>query len=266
MNEIQINQSPLITPETAINALGERYNWQISNLKLNAVLFFIQLYWQGRYQQKLIDVEFLNSKVGPVMQKYYQANKIFGDNYIQPLHAGCLDPLSPDQEKIFKSFAQFTQKHYINELIVILQTISREIDLSVNSERPLNLELIANSFDKELGKGETLEDYQKKLTQQVVENKNNPMAKILSRLIENNNAAQLEKDFQYSVWLSFSIFFLSGQLLSLTLPDYIFGIYGFALYMFAGVGLWRIGPVRVWTLRGYNHLLATYRLTTSRQS
>lgn len=72
----------------AAKRVCELGSWDVTNLKLQKILYLAQMVHLGRYEQRLIDETFEAWDYGPVSSKLYHRAKVFGSGPVGNLFHG----------------------------------------------------------------------------------------------------------------------------------------------------------------------------------
>ncbi|MDE2957169.1 MAG: DUF4065 domain-containing protein [Bacteroidota bacterium] len=71
---------------TAAHYLCRQSGWQLSNLKLQKLLYFAQMVALGRFGEEILKEDFQAWALGPVNEALYHEAKFFGSRPVETLH------------------------------------------------------------------------------------------------------------------------------------------------------------------------------------
>lgn len=77
-----------VTPLAAARYLCEKSGWSLSNLKLQKIMYLIQMLYLGQRDSRLIDGSFEAWDYGPVMPDVYSCVRVYGGDPIKNIFHG----------------------------------------------------------------------------------------------------------------------------------------------------------------------------------
>jgi len=80
---MNIDAKPVAALDAA-KTVGHHLNWEISNIRMNKILYMAHMLYMGKYEIRLIDADFEAWKYGPVIPEVYRRLKRFGKENIAP--------------------------------------------------------------------------------------------------------------------------------------------------------------------------------------
>ena len=92
----------------AAKTMGNCCNWSLSNLQMQKLLYFVQMYYIGNHNgEPMFPEKFEAWEYGPVIPAIYHELKIFGNNYINDVFQK--EKLLENEDEKFKYFESARQ-------------------------------------------------------------------------------------------------------------------------------------------------------------
>ena len=114
----------------AVKTIGTYVNWELNNNEINVLLYFIQMFHLGKYNQRIIDANFEIYPEGPRINKLHHKLKIFENKKITDIFGLYEENQNKEQNEFIKEFVNLYESYNAFKLSLLLKRDNTAVSIT----------------------------------------------------------------------------------------------------------------------------------------